>query len=194
MYEHLRGRLERKTPAEAVIEIAGVGYLVSIPLSTYERLPAEGTEARLFVELVVREDAHRLFGFATRDERAFFRVLQSVSGVGPALALQVVSSSTYAEFRDAVLGADAARLRRIRGIGKKLSERLVVELRDSMEAAGPGATGARTGDPIARDAALALEALGFPRAAAEQALADCGAESPPPRDAGELVRRALRRL
>ena len=194
MFEHLRGRLERKTPAEAVIDVGGVGYLLSIPLSTYERLPAEGSDARFLVEFVVREDAHRLFGFATREERSFFRMLQSVSGVGPSVALQIVSSASFGEVRDAVLAADAARLRRIRGVGKKLSERLVVELRDSMEAAAPGMAATSSGDPIARDAVLALEALGFPRAAAEQALSDCSGETPPPRDAGELVRRALRRL
>lgn len=195
MYEHLRGRLERKTPAEAVVDVAGVGYVLSIPLTTYDRLPAEGEGVTLFAELVVREDAHRLFGFATRDERAFFRSLQAVSGVGPAVALQVVSSVTFAEFRDAVVAGDAARLRRVRGIGKKLSERLVVELRDSMAAIPPqGAAAAAPADPVERDALLALEALGFPRAAADEAVAASRREGPPPRDAGDLVRRALRHL
>ena len=194
MYEHLRGRLDRKTPAEAVVDVGGVGYVLAIPLSTYERLPADGADVRLFAELVVREDSLRLFGFATRDERAFFRMLQSVSGVGPSVALQVVSSSAFAEFRDAVLAGDAARLRRIRGIGRKLSERLVVELRDAMEAAAPAAAAAALADPLTHDAALALEALGFARAAVDLALVACRGETPPPKDAGDLVRRALRRL
>ena len=193
MYEYLRGRLERKTPAEAVVETAGVGWLLAIPLSTYEKLPATGADVRLWTELVVREDALRLYGFASLDERTFFRTLQSVSGVGPAVALQIVSSIPFAEFRAAILGGDAARLRRVRGIGKKLSERLVVELRDAVDAAGTS-TAPGTADPVARDALLALAALGFPLAAAEKALVECRAETPPAGDAGELVRRALRRL
>jgi Holliday junction DNA helicase RuvA len=193
VYEHIRGRLDRKTPAEAVIDTGGVGWLLSIPLSTYERLPAPGGEALLWAELVVREDSQRLFGFATRDERAFFRTLQSVSGVGPSVALQIVSALSWTEFRDAVLAGDAARLRRVRGIGKKLSERLVVELRDAVGAAGI-ASAATPADPVTRDALLALEALGFQRPAAEKAVAACNAEHAPASDAGELVRRALRHL
>jgi holliday junction DNA helicase RuvA len=193
MYEHIRGRLERKTPAEAVVEAHGVGWLLAVPLSTYERLPAEGAEVRLFAELVVREDSQRLFGFATREERTFFRTLQTVSGVGPAVALQIVSAMTWAEFRDAVASGDAGRLRRVRGIGKKLSERLTVELRDAVGAASaePGPAAA---DPVARDAVLALEALGFQRGPAETAVLGCRAELPAGADAGELVRRALRHL
>lgn len=195
MYEHLRGRLERKTPAEAVVDTGGVGWLLTIPLTTYDALPAEGADVRLFAELVVREDSHRLFGFATREERTFFRTLQSVSGVGPSVALQVVSAAPFSEFRDAVLAGDAARLRRIRGIGRKLSERLVVELRDAVQGL-PGSAPAPgvPADPVLRDALLALEALGFPRSTAEKAVAACRDERPATSDPGELVRRALRHL
>lgn len=195
MYEHIEGRLGRKTPAFAVVDAGGVGYALTIPLSTYERLPAEGAHVRLLTELVVREDAHRLFGFATPDERSFFRMLQRVGGVGPAVALQVVSSVPFAEFRRAVVAGDAARLRTIRGIGRKLSERLVVELRDAVSAPDLTDAGAATAaDPVVRDALLALEALGFSRSAADEALVRARAEPPPARDAGELVRRALRHL
>lgn len=195
MYEHVRGRLERKSPAEAVVDAGGVGWLLTIPLSTYEALPREGSEVRLFTELVVREDAHRMFGFASREERTFFRTLQSVSGVGPSVALQVVSAAPFSEFRDAVVSGDAARLRRIRGIGKKLSERLVVELREAMESMpGSSAAGSRSTDTLSRDAELALEALGFPKAAAEKAVAAARAEAPDATDAGEIVRRALRHV
>ncbi|MCE9634122.1 MAG: Holliday junction branch migration protein RuvA [Planctomycetes bacterium] len=195
MYEHVRGRLDRKTPAEAVVEAGGVGFLFAIPLTTYESLPAEGTEVRLFAELVVREDSQRLFGFATREERVFFRTLQSVSGVGPSVAMQIVSSMPYADFREAVVSGDASRLRLVRGIGKKLSERLVLELRDKVESLPASAAGASIGDPVQRDALLALEALGFPRPAAERALAACREEGGPAAgDAGDLVRRALRHV
>lgn len=196
MYEFIRGRLDRKSPAEAVVDAGGVGWILSIPLTTYESLPREGAEVRLFSELVIREDSHRLFGFATREERTFFRTLQGVSGVGPAVALQVVSAAPFAEFRAAVLSGDAARLRKIRGIGRKLSERLVVELRDAMEALPGPVQGSAlpSGDRLAQDALLALEALGFPKAAAEQALGEARRETPPATDAGDLVRRALRHL
>jgi Holliday junction DNA helicase RuvA len=193
VYDHIRGRLERKTPAEAVVDAGGVGWLLAVPLSTYERLPAEGAEVKLWAELVVREDSHRLFGFATRDERVFFRILQSVSGVGPAVALQIVSALSWAEFRDAVAAGDGARLRRVRGVGKKLSERLVVELRDAVGGAAADAASSAA-DPVTRDALLALEALGFQRAAAERAVAACRPGLAPSADAGELVRQALRQL
>lgn len=175
------------------MDVGGVGYLVQIPLTTYERLPSEGSEVTVLVTLVVREDSHRLFGFATSDERSFFTSLQTVSGVGPALALSIVSSITLAEFRRAVLAGDAARLRKVRGIGKKLSDRLVVEMKDVLERIVP-AGGEDPGDGMARDALMALEALGFNRAEAGDAIRLCREQDPSARDAGELVRLALRRL
>ncbi|MCG3135414.1 MAG: Holliday junction ATP-dependent DNA helicase RuvA [Planctomycetes bacterium] len=193
MYEHVRGRLERKSPSEAVVDAGGVGYRLQIPLTTYERLPAAGTEVRLWAELVVREDAHRLFGFATEAERAFFLALQTVSGVGPSLALSVVSAISAADFRRAVEDGDAARLRKVRGIGKKLADRLVVEMRDRVSdlLPAPDDSGA---DRVTRDALMALEALGFPREDAAAAVRACREEQGPARDPGDLVRQALRRL
>jgi len=194
MYEHLRGTLAESGPAHAVVDVAGVGYAVSIPLSTYERLPEVGKSAHLFVTLVVREDSHRLFGFATREERTFFTRLQDVSGVGPAVALGVVSSISWSAFRAAVLAGDAAQLRRVRGVGKRLSERLVVELKDKLGAADASPPGAGPQDAAARDAQMALERLGFTPDSASLALAAVRAEESGAADAGELVRRALKRL
>lgn len=193
MYEHLRGVLEQRSPARAVVDVGGVGYEVAIPLSTFEKLPAAGSRVQLFVTLVVREDSHRLFGFATREERDFFTSLQGVSGIGPSVALAIVSSVSWAAFRDAVLSGDAAQLRKVRGIGKRLSERLVVELKDKL---GPAPAGALAESPTAamRDAQLALEQLGFARDVAASALADLRREQPSIDDAGELVRAALKRL
>ena len=193
MFEHLRGVLEQKSPARAVVDVGGVGYDVAIPLSTFEKLPAAGSRVQLLVTLVVRDDSHRLFGFATREEREFFTGLQGVSGIGPAVALAIVSSISWAAFRDAVIAGDAAQLRKVRGIGKRLSERLVVELRDKL---GPASAGAPAEAPTAafRDAQLALEQLGFPRDAAAAALADLRRAEPSIDEAGELVRAALKRL
>ncbi len=197
MYHHLRGTLERKTPAEVVVDVGGVGYSLTIPLSTFERLPAEGGDVRLLTTLVVREDAHRLYGFLRPEERSFFVALQAVSGVGPQVALGIVSSLTLTEFRAAVEGGEARRLQRVKGVGKRLSERLIVELRDRL---GDVAADAPMGSASAvdRDAVMALEALGYTRAQADKAVAAVraqdGAASDARGDAGDLVRRALRLL
>jgi holliday junction DNA helicase RuvA len=194
VFEHLRGTLEQRSPAHAVVDVGGVGYVMAIPLSTYEKLPALGRRAELFVTLVVREDSHRLYGFATREEREFFLGLQSVSGVGPAVALGIVSSMTWDAFRRAVSAGDASRLRQVRGIGKRLSERLVVELKGKLGEVGAANATSAGGDPAARDAELALEQLGFSREDAARALGEVAGDGATPLDAGELVRRALRRL
>ena len=192
MYDHVRGTLARKTPAEAVVDAGGVGYLLAIPLGTYDALPAVGTDVRLLVSLVVRDSSMRLFGFATEAERELFTTLQAVSGVGPLLALSISSTLTYDEVRAAVANGDAAVLRRVKGVGKRLSERLVLELRDRLGAAGGGplplGDGAK-GGTASRDAVMALEALGHDPAAAARAVALHVADVPD--DAGELVRRAL---
>lgn len=176
------------------MDVGGVGWDVAIPLSTYDRLPPEGGEVRLFTTLVVREDALRLFGFASEEERTFFLTLQQVSGVGPAVALGIVSSVPLAEFRAAVLAGDSARLRRVRGVGRKLSERLVVELKDALRDLQVPGVPISADDASARDALLALEALGFPRDAAAKAVNDARGDDAAAGDAGDLVRRALRRL
>jgi Holliday junction DNA helicase RuvA len=196
VYEHVRGTLEERSPAHAVVEAGGVGYFLSIPLSTYERLPPLGSEVRLFTRLVfVRDDVNRLFGFATKDERAFFVTLQSVSGVGPSVAIGIVSAMPWAAFQSAIAAGDAAALRRVRGIGKRLSERLVVELRDKLGAtSAPAPASAAPADVAAHDALLALEQLGFARDDATEALRELRREDPSLGDAGELVRRALARL
>jgi len=194
MYEHLRGTLVERGPAHAVVDVGGVGFLLSIPLSTFEALPPVGRQVQIFSTLVVREDSHRLYGFATKDERAFFLRLQDVSGVGPAVALGVVSSVSWATFRAAVLAGDATSLRRIRGVGKRLSERIVVELKDKIGRGDETPAAAGPGGEAARDARLALERLGFTSDAAASALASVRADGDDGADAGELVRRALKRL
>ena len=193
MYHHLNGTLERKTPSEAIVDVGGVGYLLTIPLSTFERLPAEGERVRLLTTMVVREDSQRLFGFLRPEERSFFVLLQGVSGVGPQVALGIVSALPLMEFQAAVSGGDAKRLQRVKGVGKRLSERLVVELKDRI---GDVAVDAVPGSDTAldRDAIMALEALGFTRAQAEKAITEVRADDESTANAGDLVRRALRLL
>ncbi len=194
MYEYLRGSLVERSPAHAVLDVGGIGFRIAIPLSTYEKLTPLGSLVQLHIVLVVREDSQRLFGFATLDERAFFVGLQTVSGIGPAVALGIVSSMTFSSFRAAVTAGDASQLRRIRGVGKRLSERLVVELRDKLGADGTGAAAGGAHSAASHDAQMALEQLGFDRDAAALALSELRRESPSLDDAGELVRRALKRL
>ncbi|MHB8766861.1 MAG: Holliday junction branch migration protein RuvA [Deferrisomatales bacterium] len=169
MIASLSGRVDRTTPGEVVVDVGGVGYRVHVPLSTYAGLPGAGRECRLRVVTVVREDEISLYGFATAEEEELFRLLQGVSGVGPRLALKVLSGLSAPLLRQALAGADHGALTRVPGVGKKLAQRLVVELRDKVS---PGATGDGPGAAAGpeSEALAALEALGYPRRTAEAAL------------------------
>ncbi|MEL6613467.1 MAG: Holliday junction branch migration protein RuvA, partial [Bacteroidota bacterium] len=132
MITYVSGTLVAKKPTEAVIDVQGLGYEVLIPASSFDKLPAVGSPAKLLTIHHVREDAALLFGFATDAERALFREMTSVSGVGPKLALAALSAMAPAELRAAVIADDAAMLTRIPGVGKKTAQRLCVELRDRL--------------------------------------------------------------
>ena len=194
MIAFLKGVLLEKSPSEAVVDVHGVGYLVSISATTSERLPATGSEAALLVHTHVREDAIQLFGFASDEERAVFRLLIGISGVGPKMALAILSAMSVAEFRDHVLRNNLVALTAISGVGRKTAERLVIELREKLMkidvgigAVADGASGARG------EALLALTSLGYSRAVAEvavrKALGDFGPNIPP---VEQLVKAALR--
>ena len=154
-------------PTQAIIDVHGVGYEVLIPLSSFDKLPAQGGEVKLLTHLSVREDAHVLYGFMTSAERDLFRLLiNNVSGIGPKTALNVLSGMTVTAFRGAVAGGDFKALSQISGIGKKTAERIVVELKDKVgTAAGWEASSAQrtlsTSDQRVADAVAALVALGF---------------------------------
>jgi len=160
----LRGRLAWKRPPSLGVEVGGVGYELEAPMSTFYNLPAAGAEIVLHTHLVVREDAHLLFGFGSEQERALFRELIKVSGVGPRIALAILSGAGVAEFQRSVENQDHASLVRIPGIGRKTAERLVIEMRDRMRglADGLGAVGAgAAGGPAQSEAFSALVALGY---------------------------------
>ena len=162
MIAFIRGTLIEKEPTRAVIEASGVGYELLVPLSTYEKLPRTGSEAKLLAYHCVREDDEILFGFATDDEKAMFAKLTSVSGVGPKIALAILSGSSIAELAMSIAGGDAKRLAAIKGVGKKTAEKICVELRDKVsEFAFSGRGGEGASSPIAKDAVAALRALGF---------------------------------
>ncbi|MGI9246447.1 MAG: Holliday junction branch migration protein RuvA [Steroidobacteraceae bacterium] len=167
MIGHLRGRLAAKHPPALVLDVGGVGYEVEAPMSTFYGLPAVGAEVQLFTHLVVREDAHVLFGFGTERERSLFRELIRISGVGPRIALGILSGASVDEFHRCVEAQDAAALTRIPGVGRKTADRLIVEMRDRLKALASGqvfeprgAAGSVGTSPQA-EAFSALVALGY---------------------------------
>jgi len=162
----LRGRLTAKQPPQLLLDVGGVGYEVEAPMSTFYGLPSLGAEVQLHTHLVVREDAHVLYGFATDRERSLFRELIKVSGVGPRIALAILSGVSVDDFHRCVEGQDVASLVRVPGIGRKTAERLVIEMRDRLKVLGGPAFGAghsATGTPAGAqaEAYAALVALGY---------------------------------
>lgn len=198
MITFLKGLLDESFPNRAVVDVGGVGYAVHIPISTYDALPGPGQPVRLFTHLQVREDAHELYGFASEAERDLFRLLiNQVSGVGPKLALAVLSGMPVATFKACVAGNDLAALGRIKGVGKKTAERIVVELRDKVGVAAAwqaAAAGAPARQSQANDAVLALVSLGYRQPDAAKAVEAFlkEAEGEPATDA--ILRGALRLL
>ena len=176
MIGHLRGTILEKHPNQVIVESAGVGYDVQIPISTYTALADAGATAALRIHTHVREDALLMFGFATAGEKALFERLISVSGIGPKLAITVLSGLPTADLVSAIRSGDVARLVRIPGVGKKTAERMVLELKDklaSIDIAGRTAAPASAGaplDPLDQDVLSALQNLGCSRPAAEEAL------------------------
>jgi Holliday junction DNA helicase RuvA len=160
MIGRIHGRLLEKLPPQIVVDVQGVGYELDVPMSTFYQLPATGSEVSLFTHLLVREDAHQLFGFATEAERRAFRQLLKISGIGARTALSVLSGLSVADLREAVSSQDSARLTKVPGIGKKTAERLLLELRDKLDAVAVASTAAR-GDGQAADVTNALLALGY---------------------------------
>lgn len=165
MIGFLRGRLAAKHPPQLVVDVGGVGYELEAPMSTFYGLPGLGVEVQLHTHLVVREDAHVLFGFGSERERSLFRELIKVSGVGPRIALAILSGITVDEFHRCVEGQDVASLVRVPGIGRKTAERLVIEMRDRLKVlAGPAFVpggGAATATGAQGEAFAALVALGY---------------------------------
>ncbi|KPK40142.1 MAG: ATP-dependent DNA helicase RuvA [Gammaproteobacteria bacterium SG8_47] len=169
MIGHLRGRLASKHPPALVVDVNGVGYELQAPMSTFYQLPELGKDVSLHTHLVVREDAHQLYGFASEAERRLFRALIKVSGVGAKMALAILSGMSTDGFSACVQEGDTAALTRIPGVGKKTAERLVVEMRDRLgdwgggvgAVAAPGGEVAAAGGDAQREALSALVALGY---------------------------------
>ncbi len=195
MIGHLRGRLTAKHPPLLVVDVGGVGYEVEAPMSTFYGLPSVGADVQLHTHLVVREDAHVLFGFGSERERSLFRELIKVSGVGPRIALGILSGASVDEFHRCVEAQDVAALTRIPGIGRKTAERLIVEMKDRLKALGGahfapggGGPGVATGGAQA-EAYSALVALGYKPAEVTRLLQSV---DPSVATTEELIRHALK--
>lgn len=182
----IRGRLLVKTPTEVVVEASGVGYALSVPVSTLSELPGEGEEVFLFVHTHVRDDAIVLFGFAREGEKRIFNTLLGITGVGPRLALNVISGLSYEDFLSAVEAEDIDMITRIPGLGKKTAQRIVLELRGKL----PGAEPAR--DRVFEDTLSALVNLGYRKSDALPALEKAAKKGY--NDIEPLLRESLKRL
>jgi len=199
MITFLHGKLIEALPTQVIVEVNGVGYEVLIPLSSFDKLPQPGREVRLLTHLAIREDAHVLYGFMTAAERELFRLLvNTVSGIGPKIAINILSGIAVTAFRGAVANSDVKSLSQISGVGKKTAERIIVELRDKMGAAGVWeATSAQRAlspeDQRLNDAVLALMALGFKQIEAHDSVRAAQAALGSSATVEELVRACLKK-
>jgi holliday junction DNA helicase RuvA len=199
MINFLHGTLVESLPTQVTVDVHGVGYEALIPLSSFDKLPLPGKEIKLLTHLAIRDDAHVLYGFMTTQEREMFRLLiNTVSGIGPKLALNVLSGMNVIALRGAVAGGDVKALGQISGVGKKTAERIVMELRDKIGAAGTWeALSAQRAlsrtDQRINDAALALLALGFKQIEAHEAVRAAAAMLGEKATTEELMRACLKK-
>jgi holliday junction DNA helicase RuvA len=197
MIAFVEGELVEALPTQVIIAANGVGYLVQIPLSSFDALPPVRNRLRLLTHLVIREDAHLLFGFVTPEERDLFKLLmQHVTGVGPKLALAVLSGLSVRNFKQAVINGDVTALARVSGVGKKTAERIVLELKDKVGVAAAwevAASGQNDQQTRLSDALLALISLGFKQVEAQKVLKEVQNKSPEI-ETEELIRSALKLL
>lgn len=199
MITFLHGKLVEALPTQVIVDVNGIGYEALIPLSSYDKLPPPGGDLKLLTQLVVREDSHTLYGFMSAAERDLFRLLvHTVSGIGPKIALNVLSGISVSAFRGAVANNDVKALSQISGVGKKTAERIVVELRDKVGQAGAweAASAQRAlspDDQKINDAVLALMALGFKQIEAHDAVRTAQTVLGPNASVEDLVRACLKK-
>lgn len=195
MIAFLHGTLVDKTPSVVTLDVHGVGYEVFISLGTYDRLPATGSACRLLTFHHIREDAQILFGFMQPEEKGMFERLIGVNGIGPKLALSVLSGLTVGELSLAIAENNVKRISSVHGIGKKTAERIVMELRDKVDPlealAGRAAGGDGAQSAMLRDALLALTSLGFPQDQARKMVQSAFDADPAVKDTETLLRKAL---
>ncbi len=191
MIAHLNGILSEKEPTHAVLDVQGVGYLLKTSLQTSANLPAIGEKCKLFCLQIIREDAHTLYGFSSREERSLFENLISVSGIGPAIALVFLSSMTGPEIVHAIVTEDVKTIQGIKGIGLKTAQRAVIELKDKLKKE-PLAQGASLPSRIRSEALAALVTLGIPKATAEKSVDNILKRAPADITLEEVIKLSLR--
>ncbi|MBM4054165.1 MAG: Holliday junction branch migration protein RuvA [Planctomycetes bacterium] len=193
MLDYIRGQVIRKSPTKLVLEVAGVGYLLHIPLSTFEKIPDHG-EVTIHTQLFLREDGIKLYGFASEDEKELFHLLLSVNGVGPTMASAILSGSTVRDIKCAIAGEDTKALVRIKGVGKKTAERIVLELKERIKEGKTSADTEMDGrqQTYAADAIMALISLGYGRPVAESAVNEAVKKIKSVDNVEVLVREALK--
>jgi Holliday junction DNA helicase RuvA len=196
MIAYIRGMLVEKSFDRVVVEASGVGYELFIPVSTFDKLPREGDEVKLLAWHCVREDDEMLFGFATVAEREMFLKLTQVSGVGPKIAIAILSGSSIGELSLAIASGNSKRISAIKGVGKKTAEKICVELKDKVNAIEALASTSRSSKddaraPMLRDAILALSALGFNEETANRMVTKVIQDNPSVSDVETLIRCAL---
>lgn len=197
MIAYVRGILVEKSPASAIVEAGGIGYELAIPTSTYDRLPKTGEEVKLLACHIVREDDEALYGFSTQAERELFAKLTLVSGVGPKIALSILSGASLGEISLAIASADSRRISAIKGVGKKTAEKIVIELKDKINAIealsmSGSATNAQREKAFLLDARKALSALGFSDEVASKMVSKVIAANPEINDTEAVIRAALK--
>ncbi len=193
MLDYIRGRVISKSPTRLILEVAGIGYLLHIPLSTFEKIPIQG-EVTILTQLFIREDQVKVFGFATGEERDLFQLLLSVNGIGPNTAIAILSGSTVDDIKHAVVNENARALEKIKGVGRKTAERIILELKETIKGI---ATSTFTGTDIQQkalisDAVMALISLGYGRSIAEKAVGDAARKLQTIDNIEALVREALK--
>ena len=193
MLDYIRGRVISKSPTRLILEVAGIGYLLHIPLSTFEKIPKQG-EITILTRLFIREDQIKMFGFATGEERDLFQLLLSVNGIGTNTAIMILSGSSVEDIKRAVINEDAKALEKIKGVGKKTAERIILELKETIKEI---TTSISTGMDVQQkalvsDAVMALISLGYGRAIAERAVSDAAKKLQTIDNIEVLVREALK--
>ena len=193
MLDYIRGRVINKSPTRLILEVAGIGYLLHIPLSTFEKIPKHG-EVTILTQLFIREDQIKVFGFERGEERDLFQLLLSVNGIGPTTAITILSGSTVDDIKRAVINEDAKALGKIKGVGKKTAERIILELKETIKEI---TTSISTGMDVQQkafvsDAVMALISLGYGRSIAEKAVSDAAKKLQTIDNIEVLVREALK--
>src|SRR3990170_2614178 len=193
MLDYIRGQVVSKSPTRLILEVAGIGYLLHIPLSTFEKIPNHG-EVTVLTQLFIKEDQVKVFGFATREERDLFQLLLAVNGIGPNTAITILSGSSVSDIKNAVINEDAKALEKIKGVGRKTAERIILELKETIKEI---TTSISTGMDVQQkalvsDAVMALISLGYGRSIAEKAVSDAAKKLQTIDNIEVLVREALK--